>query len=221
MNQGQFRKAMHEKVRQAVSEETPDTTRFVPWFVAEKVTANDAALCRNTKPLIETAYQFFRHGIACRVEGRDIGEGLIQLATKWQRVKTLDQLSEKLNEYQTMETAKWTAKDNAFKVQAVEDKCETLRFIIEHLQDEGFILVQDVVNHVRSMFGDTPEGEKPRVFVLSTIHKAKGREWERVYCISPELIPSRYAKQAWQLEQENNLEYVMITRAKKELIYVR
>lgn len=195
--------------------------KVVPWFVAEKVTSNDAALCRNTKPLVETAYAFFREGVGCRVEGRDIAEGLIQLATKWSTIKSLDKLEAKLNEYQLTETAKWTAKENAAKVQMVEDRCETLRIIIEHLTDQGLVTVNDLVSHIRSMFGDTPDGEKPRVFTLSTIHKAKGREWDRVYLIHPELLPSRYAKLPWQLEQEANLEYVAITRAKKELIYVR
>lgn len=196
------------------------TKKLVPWFVAESVTANDVALCRNTKPLVETAYNFFRLGIACRVEGRDIGEGLIQLATKWKRITTLSTLLDKLDEYQTTETAKWSAKENTFKIQVLEDKCETLRVIIDHLIIEGLTNVQDLVTHIKAMFGDTPEGEKPKVFTLSTIHKSKGREWERVYILHRELLPSRYATQPWQLEQENNLEYVAITRAKSELIYV-
>jgi len=196
------------------------TTKLVPWFIAENVTANDVALCRNTKPLVEAAYSFFRVGRACRVEGRDIGEGLIQLATKWKRITTLGALSDKLDEYQLTETAKWTAKDNGFKVQVLEDKCETLRVIIEHLSAEGLTNVNDLVTHIKSMFGDTPEGEKPKVFTLSTIHKSKGREWERVYILRRDLMPSKYAKQSWQLEQEYNLEYVAITRAKSELIWV-
>lgn len=198
----------------------PVNPRLVPWFIAEKVTASDAALCRNTKPLIEEAYKFFRNGVACRVEGRDIGEGLIQLATKWKRVTTLGALVERIDEYQITETAKWTAKENLGKVQAIEDKCETLRVIINHLLGEGLTSVTDLTRHIRSLFGDTPDDEAPKVFTLSTIHKAKGREWDRVYFLHRELLPSRYAKQAWQLEQEANLEYVAITRAKRELIYV-
>ena len=36
----------------------------------------------------------------------------------------------------------------------------------------------------------------------------------------PELIPSKFATMDWQFEQEENLRYVAITRARKELIYV-
>lgn len=56
--------------------------------------------------------------------------------------------------------------------------------------------------------------------MLSTIHKAKGLENDRVFFLCPELIPSRFATQPWQYEQERNLKYVAITRAKRELIYV-
>jgi superfamily I DNA/RNA helicase len=127
---------------------------------------------------------------------------------------------DRLDEYQVTETAKWLKKDNAFKVQLVEDKCETLRIIAGHLIEQGLTQVSDLIKHVQTLFGDTPDGETPKVFTLSTIHKAKGREWNRVYFLHRELLPSRYAKQDWQLEQERNLEYVAITRAKKELIYV-
>jgi DNA helicase-2/ATP-dependent DNA helicase PcrA len=193
---------------------------LVRWFIAENVTANDVALCRNTKPLVETAYQFFSAGLACRVEGRDLGEGLIALATKWRRITTLGALSDRIEEYEVSEMAKWTEKKVFNKVQAIEDKCETLKIIIDNLIARGMTTVNDLVSHIRSLFGDTPEGSKPKVFTLSTIHKSKGREWDRVYIIRRDLLPSTYAKLPWQQEQERNLEYVAITRAKKELIYV-
>ena len=53
-----------------------------------------------------------------------------------------------------------------------------------------------------------------------TIHKSKGLENDNVFFLAPELIPSRFATQPWQLEQESNLKYVAITRAKNSLIYV-
>jgi superfamily I DNA/RNA helicase len=56
--------------------------------------------------------------------------------------------------------------------------------------------------------------------MLSTIHKAKGLENNRIFFLIPELIPSKFATMDWQYEQEENLRYVAITRAKRELIYV-
>ena len=61
---------------------------------------------------------------------------------------------------------------------------------------------------------------------LSTIHKAKGMEWSRVYFLDSWRLPSKFARIAAEdgnpeaLRQENNLSYVAITRAKHELIYI-
>jgi len=191
------------------------------WFERAGLTANDVALCRNTKPLVEAAYSMIRKNIGCRVEGRDIGEGLIALATKWKRVVTLGALAERLDEYKLTEMAKWEGKKNAAKTQAIEDRCETLQVIIDNLLTKGLTTVDDLKAHIRSLFNDTPEGQTAKVFTLSTIHKSKGREWERVFFLHRnKTLPSRYATQEWQLLQETNLEYVAITRAKSALIYV-
>jgi hypothetical protein len=45
-------------------------------------------------------------------------------------------------------------------------------------------------------------------------------EADRVFIIHSELMPSKYAKQDWEKEQEKNLEYVAITRAKSLLGYI-
>ena len=55
--------------------------------------------------------------------------------------------------------------------------------------------------------------------VLSTIHKAKGLEANRVFIIRPDLLPLPQCRKGWEFIQEKNLEYVAITRAKKDLIY--
>lgn len=190
------------------------------WFESEAVGANDVALCRNTRPLVDTAYRMIAAGKACRVEGRDIGEGLVTLATKWKSIKRLDELEAKLVEFLEHETEKWTKRNAPQKIQIVEDKVSTLQLIIDNLTADGAVMVQELVSHIRNLFGDTPDGEKPHIFTLSTIHKSKGREWERVYLLRPDLLPSKYAKQEWQMEQEENLKYVAITRAKAEFVYI-
>ncbi|HEU4327629.1 MAG TPA: 3'-5' exonuclease, partial [Roseiflexaceae bacterium] len=56
---------------------------------------------------------------------------------------------------------------------------------------------------------------------LSTIHRAKGLEADRVFLLHPERVPLRWEnQQAWELEQEMNLRYVALTRAKQALFFV-
>jgi superfamily I DNA/RNA helicase len=56
---------------------------------------------------------------------------------------------------------------------------------------------------------------------LSTVHRAKGLEADRVFILAPEKLPLVWAgQQAWETEQEQNLRYVALTRARRELYFV-
>lgn len=190
-----------------------------PWFLTERPSNTSVILCRNTKPLIEHAYMFLKNGIGCRVEGREIGEGLISLANRWKSVTTLAALSDKLVEYKDREMQKWTAKGREEKAQAVEDKVEALQAIIGSMMEQSKTNVWELATFIRSLFGDTKPGEVARVVTLSTIHKSKGREWDTVYLLDRVgTLPSKYARKEWQFKQEENLEYVAITRSKRELV---
>lgn len=198
-----------------------DPDGVIHWFTDENTGPEDAVLCRNTKPLVELAHSMLAAGIGCRVEGREIGEGMVRLATRWKRVVTLTALGSKLEEYRDREIQKWQAKGREDRAQAVDDKVAALLTISGALVDAGKTDVKDLVAWIRDLFGDTRPGEIPNVVTLSTIHKAKGREWDRVYLIHrTSTLPSPWARKPWQQHQEENLEYVAITRAKRELIYV-
>jgi superfamily I DNA/RNA helicase len=57
--------------------------------------------------------------------------------------------------------------------------------------------------------------------VLSTAHKAKGLEANRVMILLPNKLPLKYPhQQKWQETQELNLKYVALTRARKQLIFI-
>lgn len=182
--------------------------------------AEDAILCRTAKPLVGLAYYLIKRGKGCRVEGREIGKGLIALATRWKRVKGVKALRNKLSAWASTEMAKAISKGNETKAQSIEDRVDTLGVVCDHVGDDG--TVAEVVNQINRLFGDTPPGVSlPNVVTLATVHKSKGREWDRVFIIDrAKLMPSRWAKLAWQAHQEQNLIYVAITRAKQTLVEV-
>ena len=95
---------------------------------------------------------------------------------------------------------------------------ETLMQKIEVIQClcEEVDTVKELRSLISNIFSDEVKG-----ILLSTIHKAKGLENDKIFFLAPELIPSKYATQPWQYEQEQNLFYVCITRAKTSLVYVR
>lgn len=175
---------------------------------------NDAILCRNTKPLIELAFTLIRRKVPCHVEGRDIGEGLMKLATRW-KIKTIHALRERLEAYKEREIEKLLKKKRESAADALTDRVDTLFVLMENCHT-----VDDVVQKIKSLFQDT-DGTRRSTVTLSTVHKAKGREWPRVYILGwSEYMPSKWASLPWQQEQERNLQYVAVTRSKGELIYM-
>lgn len=176
---------------------------------------NDAILCRNTKPLVETAFQLIKRGIPCHVEGRDIGAGLIKLVDRFAKAKTIHAFRDRIVAFKEQQMAKLMAKGKETQAQSIEDKVDTILVVADGCPDVACIKAK-----ITSMFQDS-DGEARKTLTLSTVHKSKGREWQRVFLMGENIyMPSSYARQAWQMEQEANLQYVAYTRAKSELVLV-
>lgn len=165
----------------------------------------DLVMCRKTAPIIKQAYRFLRERKPMYVMGRDIGAGLIGLVKKL-NAKDIEQLDAKLNKYQAREEAKLQGPKDEAKLQALQDKCESLRALLD-----GCGTVQEVINVINSMFE-----EKDNAVVLCTIHKAKGLEADRCVWLEKEGV-IKMDMQGWREQEELNLRYVAVTRAKKEL----
>ena len=191
-------------------------------LVARKPGVESVVLCRYNAPLAQAAYALLRAGIACQIEGRDFANGLVKLCRKWKRVTTLAALNKRLAEYLEVETAKWLAKGKEQVAAALSDRVSAIRILSERLQtQENKQNVDDLVEFIQGLFGDVKEGERPRVLTLSTVHKAKGREWETVYIQDmTRHMPSKWAKREWEKAQEVNLMYVAVTRTKQNLVYL-
>ncbi len=186
---------------------------------AAGLNVDDFILCRNNAPLVSAAYRLLSMNVACIIEGRDIGQGLIKLATKWKKVRTIGKLRDRLENYRDTETAKALARGNESRAESIADQVGCLIVIMGTLpDDENVAVLRDRIN---SMFGDCEPGQRPRCVTLSSIHKSKGRERKRVFWYGRNTYnPSPYARQAWQIEQERNLCYVAATRAMDTLIYI-
>ena len=177
----------------------------------------DAILCRNTAPLVTTAYALIRKGVACKVEGREIGTGLIKMVDRW-KVTTVQAFLNKLEDFRERELQKAVAKGKPeSKLAEITDRCDTLVAICDAVKGQGGKTLDDVRNFINSLFADDVKG----VLTLCTYHRSKGREWERVMLFEHYTrCPSKWAKQEWEVKQEKNLAYVAITRAKDTLVYV-
>ncbi len=188
-------------------------SKEAPACAMDHLTARDAVLCRNTAPLITLAYELIAEKTPCVVLGRDIGAGLVSLV-KQMRARNVDGLMVKLNAFVAREVAKHTAAGEEQKAEAVQDRADCVRVVVEHLH-ENERTIGGLIARIEGMFQD-----QSGALTLCTAHKSKGREWDNVAILRPELMPSKWARQAWQALQEENLMYVAWTRAKQRLIFL-
>lgn len=204
----------HITAAPSAPEGTVSRLEYTQFMKTELKPGKDAILCRNTKPLVSAAYELISNGVGAYVEGRDIGSGLIKLISKFSATRT-SVLLQQVNDYTVKEVEKMKKADKLGAIDALIDRCDTI-----HVLAEGCDTVAQIIDKINLVFEESANLKRPLV-CLSTIHKAKGREWERVFFLGcDELIPSRFAKADWELEQEDNLIYVGITRAMSELVYV-
>lgn len=174
--------------------------------------AGDLVVCRKTAPLIALAYSFIRERKPVQVMGRDIGAGLKALVKRLNG-RNLDDLESRLEAFRLREVEKALAAKNDAKAEATEDKCNSVLCLIEGTPEDGTIA--DLNRAIDDLFAD-----KAGAVVLATIHKAKGLEADRVWWLDRSQCPARWAKQAWQQEQEVHLCYVAATRAKRSLLLI-
>lgn len=179
-----------------------------------ELTPDDAVLCRNNAPLVDLAYWCLTKGIACQILGRDIGRGLQGLIDKMKPTDVTD-LETRLYEYRTREMRKLLDRDQHAKAQSVDDRVQCLLTLIDNLPEPERTL-QGLGAALDKLFGDDTTGR----LTLSTVHKAKGKEWPQVAILKPELMPAPWAKEGWQQEQEEHLQYVAWTRARKALYFL-
>lgn len=180
--------------------------------IFDKAKSGDLILCRINAPLVNYALSFISRGIKAQVLGRDIGKSLLSLMSKILKRYTADSVVDflrALQEYTYTETAKLLAAEKYSMAGALEDKSETLIVLCSHAKT-----LDDIPVLIEKIFSDEIYG-----ITLSSIHKAKGMEADSVFILRPDLLPYPKAK-GWQLQQELNLKYVAITRAKNELTFV-
>jgi DNA helicase-2/ATP-dependent DNA helicase PcrA len=176
------------------------------------VKPGDAVLCRFNAPNVKIAYGLIAKGIPARVEGREIGEGLKKLTTRW-KSKDFDALLSHLDDYQERETKKYIAKEQEARVDALDDTITCLKIVIARVQGQAGDCVALVSAEIDKIFGN--DESKAPVVLLSSIHKSKGREFDTVFWL--QAGPSKHARKEWELIAETNLCYVAATRAMSNL----
>ena len=178
-----------------------------------KFATGDLIICRTTKPLISFAYKFLRARIPAKIMGREIGQGLKSLIDKL-NANGIDNLITKLDAWTEREIEKAVVKQQESKAEAVQDKASAILCLI------GGMLETERTIPMLLLIIDTLFSDAKGDITLATIHKAKGLEADTVFWLNSSQCPAKWAKSEWQIQQENNLCYVAVTRAKRRLVLI-
>jgi DNA helicase-2/ATP-dependent DNA helicase PcrA len=179
-----------------------------PGKIIEAAKPGDAILSRLNAPLMPLALQLLRKHIPARIEGRDIGQQLISMVRSF-RAFSIDDLITKIGDWRKKQIDRLSQRNNAEKkIEQTNDIAETLLALAD-----GCDLVDAVEGKLNALFQDTDSRSRPAV-ILSSVHKAKGLEWPRVF-----LLGDTFRKGT--STEEDNIWYVAATRAMKELWMVK
>ena len=160
--------------------------------VYELAKPNDFVISRVNAPLVSLCFGFLKRGIPASIIGRDFADALVKFITKLAGKKTKDipKLIEKCNTWKEREIQRLEAANKP--IDMALDKVES---------------VAELITSVQKIFAE--EQEKGKI-VLSSGHRSKGLEAERVFVLKDTFKP--------QLgDQERNVLYVSYTRAKTYL----
>ena len=169
----------------------------------------DFILCRNNLPLATVFLYLLEMGKKATIKGKEYGDALVALVDKIKHIEDLDTMCEKkISELKERGLTDIQAKNNPSYVAFLE-KCTILKILYKNWGD-----MKKLEDNIKEIYKDDTEG-----IVLSTIHKSKGLEADRVFFLNRSLIPSKYANTEEALYNEKCLLFVAITRARKELVY--
>ena len=190
--------------------------------LAEAPEGSTAVLCRNNAPLLKMALQAVRAGLRVCVLGKAPGQDATYLLPKIFDPARSPTDTRAFGDYLVALRAELA--DKPFVLQSEEEKVDVVRVLYDHVyaQNPQVDTLADLLAEIQAACAKWfAEDEVPGAFTFSTIHRSKGLEWDNVVFLAPETLPSRAARKAkgWHLDQERNLAYVAVTRARKVLLY--
>lgn len=167
----------------------------------ESVEPGSVVLSRTNFPLIRACFGFLARGYNANIQGKDIGDRYLwRINCCWQPTTTKE-LIERVNEWRDDLCARLAEK--RYSTTSVEDEAQSIK-AFAHRSDS----IAEVKECIKQFFSDEDAQIK-----LSTAHRFKGLEKDKVYLLSKTFHPERGG-------EEENVFYVSITRSRNHLVFV-
>lgn len=175
-----------------------EVNHFATWTAAD-LAEEAAIICRNNAPLFALAIKLLKAGRPAELGGKDIVQVITKAMSKFGDGKMPQQaVFDSINAWEAKEKDKTKPRAHA----GIADRAECMRIFAMQGATLG-----DALHYARHIV------DLHSPLKLMTGHKSKGLEFETVYFLDEHLISSK--------DQDPNVRYVIITRAKRSLNYIR
>lgn len=177
-------------------------------IMLDTVKQGAAILCRFNAPLVDIAIHLWKQEKKLLLTNLQLGKQLKDLLQQMEKQDVpftqagLDQFINGRLEYLSMRGKK-------YKAQMFQQQADCL--LVLKSWCDSYVEARDTIDNIFQQSTGTGQ------IVLSTIHKAKGLEWDVVYLLDD---ANTRMTSDWHFQEELNLQYVAITRAKETLYYV-
>lgn len=180
------------------------------------VSPGDLIIARTNQELVSIALRLADRGLSTRVLGTDLAARAAELAARLFADGDLTDAQERLTASATAETAS-LEQDLICDLRlpsALQDSAERHAALIIALKG-GPADLRQALDH---LFAGADERAPP--VILSSIHRAKGREADRVFLLDVDTLVAAPTRSAEEDASEENVLFVALTRSKRELVLV-
>ncbi len=202
--------------------------------IIKKARPNDLIISRIKAPLLILVFQFIDKNIKVKIHDEEVKETVNELKYIFKEEELNADFALEINGFKSIkrkviERWEWVIKKKSKRIVDKEERDTFIKTEIEYLHNRLTFLqkkhelwkkqcrnISEMLEHIQNFISSDDNPIR-----LSSIHRAKGLEENRVFIIDYDNLPMRRKEQQeWELIQELNLKYVAITRAKRELFLV-
>lgn len=181
----------------------------------------DMVLSRIKAPLIKACMQFISADVPATVLGNEIGKALSRMIDRITNMKAysgFDAFPDALRQYREKETMRAQRYNDQAQAERIADECDALQAVYDRIViTESKPDAEAMKKYIEGLFSD--KRGRGQV-ILATGHKSKGLEADRVFILAPDKLPLQWPDMdPEQQAQEQNIDYVIRTRAKRSLVY--
>lgn len=172
----------------------------------KEIEIGDLVLSRVNKRLISLCLKAVRRKIPSRILGRNLSETLCELIERSEK-RTVEGLLVWLDAYKQRERERLIAIEREDAIEELLDRVGAVQELCD-----GLTTTQDAIARIETLCVDDPKVSAVR---FSSVHRAKGLEANRVWVAQDTFQLN--SKNPARRHEEENLFYVAVTRAKRDL----